>query len=701
MPGFSSTYSPLFLALILIIAAAVSYFFYRKSQLNNLKKYFLIALKTLAIFLLISLFIEPVLSSLVKKPDSKLNIVLLDNSRSNTVTFRNSSKTEEIRKIAVDNNLFEPGLRIFTFSNTLNPITSIDSFIANGYETDLESVLNSLKNVYPEGTYNSITIISDGIFNSGGNPLYTAKTFQSPFLTFAVGDTNQQKDLVIKKIICSQNAFTNTPVKIRVEIKAFKNITGPSKIDLLREGSVISTKSLNITSDEENYETEFEVNEKTPGKVKFRVQAEHKEGEITYRNNYSDFYITFLDNKVTVLVISGGPGYDNEFTGSVLKRIGNYNIIYRTAKSPGEFYEGTVDQKLFAELSAVFLLNFPANQTASNLVQEISAGIRLFKVPVVFFAGKNTDYQKLNTFDELLPFTISRPSQGESLFSIQSVNSDDNPLLKLQLNNTAVQIFRNVSGIIPKPGAITLATDRSTGEPVMITRTSGELKSTAFLGYGLWRWKLNHSSDGEKTLEGLLTESINLTLQKEKKTKFRIYPAKDFFDLKQQVTIIAEVFDENFLPTRNALIKGRILKPDGTQIADLNFTSEENRYIAVNSPLLPGDYIVEGEAELGGVYYASGKNRFCVDSLNTEFTETRTNTESLIQLSQNTGGRFISLDSAASIGGVIRETFNSRIQSVATSRENKFNLWENRYMLAVILLIFAFEWVLRKRNNIS
>ncbi len=700
MPGFSSTYSPLFLTVILILSGGISYFFYRKSFLSNSKKYFLISLKAIAIFLLLTLLIEPVLSSLVKNDSSKLNIILIDNSRSNSLSFQGAAKDDEIKKILSENNILNSDFKVYSFSNSVIPLNSADSFISAGYETDLEAALKSLKNAYPSRMFNSVTIISDGIFNTGGNPLYEAKKFQAPFITVVIGDTNRQKDIVVAGALYNEKAFTNTPAKVKVLLDIYKYAGGTVKVELLREGSVISSKNLDINSGVQNYETDFDITENTPGKIKYRVQAEHKEDEFTYKNNYYDFYITYIDNKVNIMVISGGPGYDNEFAGSVLKRIGNYNTAYRTSKSPGEFYEGTIDQRSFAELSAVFLLNYPASQSAANTVQDITNYIRMFKTPVVFFAGKNTDYQKLNSLDELIPFTLSRPSSAESLFSLQIVNSDNNPLLKLPQFGSTAQIFRNVSGVLPKPGAVTLATDRATGEPVMMTRTSGEYKSTAFLGYGLWRWRLNQSADAEKTLESFLIEAINMTLQKEKKTKFRIYPAKDIFDLKQRVRILAEVYDENFLPTRNATVKGKITKADGTKIAELNFTIEENKYSANVSPLLPGDYIAEADAELGNSYYASDKSRFSVDSLNTEFIETRTNSGNLRELSENTGGKVINTGAYNTIESVIKETVNNRTQETELRRQNRFNLWENKFVLGLIIMLFSLEWVLRKRNNI-
>src|SRR5438876_9020202 len=120
-------------------------------------------------------------------------------------------------------------------------------------------------------------------------------------------------------------------------------------INLLREGTVISSKTLNINSNNWSNETEFSIRESNPGIVHYSVKIDNKPNEITYKNNYNDFLIDYIDNKVNILFISGGPGYDNALITEILKRINNYNITVRTAKSPSEFYEGGIDYKLFPE----------------------------------------------------------------------------------------------------------------------------------------------------------------------------------------------------------------------------------------------------------------------------------------------------------------------------------------------------------------
>ena len=696
MPGFSSSYSPLFLVLFILIAAAVSWYFYRNTALSSTKKYILMALKSIAVFILLALFIEPVLSYLTGNDKLSRDIVLIDVSRSSTIENRSG----EIINILKETGIEEGDGDIFGFSGDVTELSNTDSVSFAGFNTDLAASLRSLKERYPDGSYSTVTVISDGIFTDGGNPLYEAQKFAAPFVVFPVGDTAVKKDVVIKKVAANEKAFTGTAVKIKAYLNIFRSDPAVINIKLLREGIEIRSQQVNTLPGLNNYEADFDVTETAPGKIRYTILAEVLPDELTYKNNKSDIYITYIDNKVNILVISGGPGYDNEFTGSVLKRIGNYNITYRTQKSAGEFYEGPIDTRQFAELSTLFLLNFPTSVTSAALVSDIANNTKQFNVPVIFFAGKNTDYQKLGSFDELVPFSVSRPNSGESTLRLQPVGGMDNGLDKIQGLGAANEIFKNISGIMPKPGSITLATDRATGEPMIINRVSGLSRSSAFLGYGLWRWKLNPGSNAEKTLEAMLIEMINMTLQKEKRTKLRVYPAKDIFDYTEKIKIFAEVYDENYLLTRNAKLTGKVTRKDGTSAGELKFTPVENKFIAELPSLPANDYYIECDAEYNGTYWAKDYNRFLSDTLNTEYLETLPNHDLLSLLASKTGGTVLNADSIREYSSVLKRIKEGLAIPERPQKYLRFDLWGNKYYLMLVILLFSIEWILRKRNNI-
>jgi hypothetical protein len=93
------------------------------------------------------------------------------------------------------------------------------------------------------------------------------------------------------------------------------------------------------------------------------------------------------------------------------------------------------------------------------------------------------------------------------------------------------------------------------------------------------------------------------------------------------------------------------------------------------------------------------KLRF-LDTVNTEYLITKSNYGNLRELSDNTGGSFF--NTSSEMNNIAEKIINIQKSENFTAQETKhrFNLWENKYVLFIIIILFSVEWVMRKRNNI-
>ena len=76
--------------------------------------------------------------------------------------------------------------------------------------------------------------------------------------------------------------------------------------------------------------------------IKYKIEIEPLEDEITKKNNFNDFFIKYLNNKFKVLVIAGGPSPDLGYVSEELKRIRNFETTFLTQKSADAYYEDIV-----------------------------------------------------------------------------------------------------------------------------------------------------------------------------------------------------------------------------------------------------------------------------------------------------------------------------------------------------------------------
>jgi hypothetical protein len=683
---------PAFISVFLLAASfAASFYFYRATPLPALTRYLLVGLKTAAVFLLAFLFLQPTVLGILSYQQKPVNILLIDNSRSNTIE---ETKLQQIRG-AMLNLRKSPGdeVKVYTFSEGAAAAEMNLELKSDGFETNLKNSLDNVREELPDRVFGTVTIVSDGIFNAGGNPLYTARTFDCPFLTIPVGDTAQRNDVVISNVFYNDKALTDAVNVVKVELNSYGFQQEKIKVSLMREGSLIAE---GFTEGNEG-EVTFELRETEPGTVRYSVFAADLPGEITFKNNKEDFLIKYLENKVNILYISAGPGYDNAAITDVLNRIKNYSVTIRTQKSGNDFYEGSIDYKLFSELSAVLLRGFPSLATSPELVSTLAAKVKEFNVPLVFMADKATDYRKIDRFGELIPFSVAGPG-GEQSTSLQSTGSEGAKGIFDQISS-APTIFRNVSSVIQKPGTEVLLIDKISREPVLITRFTPGHKAAAFLGYGLWNWRLNSRADYERILEKFIVELINVSLTKERKSRFIVTPSKKIFDYSEDVTFTAEIYDDNFNSIRDGVIKAKIISGQKVVKDGLLFSPAENKYWLNAGRLGYGDYRIAAESEVGGTFYAKDEARFLADTNRLEFKVTKSNFESLRLLSDNTGGKLLTGEAANdSIDNFL--TTHRKREYAELKKFVNFNLWENKYFLLTAILLFAAEWVLRKRNNL-
>jgi len=188
--SFSAEYGFVYAAIMLIVAGAVSYFYYKKTILKEPQKKFLTALRALSVFFIFILLLSPVMSFISNISPSPKNIFLIDNSESLLIENRNNLLkkivTDEIKGTGAGNSedLY------FHFSGDLIKEISADELNGityegiNNFETDLSSPVSTLQEKLSAANISTVNIVSDGMINEGGNPLKFARSMnQSKIFT--------------------------------------------------------------------------------------------------------------------------------------------------------------------------------------------------------------------------------------------------------------------------------------------------------------------------------------------------------------------------------------------------------------------------------------------------------------------------------------------------------------------------------------
>jgi hypothetical protein len=690
-------YNIIFFIVIMIVSVLIAFYYYRKSNLNRNQRILFTALRSLTLFFLLMLLSAPVISFISVIQIEPVNIFLIDNSKSLELENRNITTDSVSNEVLQKTGGSGAENKYFSFSGSLGEevTDSIRFYEIDNNETNLTSSLISLEELYSSGNISTINIISDGILNEGGNPLFTARTLNAPISYILIGDTAQKNDAVIKDVFYNKSAFIESTVPVKIEINSFKysqNLT----LNLYEEDKLLTSQNIAVSPDNILYNADFNVTSLTPGIKKYKVEIVPLDGEITDKNNYREFFIKFIDNKFKALVLSGGPSYDNAFIKEEIKKIQNFETTFLTQKSAGAYYEGAVPN--LSQFRVFILVGYPTSISNDEILSQIESADNN-NASIFFFASKNTDYSKLSALQDKLPFRAFDFSQTESETGIKTVSIIDNEAFGkneiLSSVNNLPAVFKGGTNFTANPSSETILLTASS-EPAFVIQSTEDNHSAAFLVHGLYKWRLSpRKTNGAEVLSYLMSTTIAYIADKDKQKKFFIETTRPVYSKYEEVKFTATLNNPE-------IIGGEVIrvKVSGNGInneLELNKTGNTTFEGKMSIPT-DGDYAYTAGLYIRDEFTESDEGRFIISENNYEFINTRADNSILSNLANETGGKNFSGLSPDEISSFLSERNESSSDEIESLKNFSLNI--NPYFLSLLILMLCMEWFFRKRNNL-
>jgi len=224
---FYSDISVYWLIPAFIVSVAVGYIYYSRQEVyrsaNKLKRIGLVGLRSAALFLLIVLLFNILTERQVSRSEKPMFITLIDNSSSlknyadsNKVLAQISDFQNELKSA------FSDRFEIETF--LLADSVSQGEVNLNGTQTNLNAGFDYLFNQFYNRNIGGIVLISDGNYNSGIDPVYSAEKIKlTPVFSLGVGDTILKRDQLIRSVNVNSVAFLDNEFPVEVTIEAKKD----------------------------------------------------------------------------------------------------------------------------------------------------------------------------------------------------------------------------------------------------------------------------------------------------------------------------------------------------------------------------------------------------------------------------------------------------------------------------------------------
>ena len=699
--NFSLVY--LLIALLLLLAFTFFIYKYTIPQVSKFQKSVLIFLRTLALLLVIFMIFEPILSLSKKIIIEPLNLVFLDDSRS--MKFNDGTQRDSAA-IDFTNNIIEsgkiPNTELLNFGINVKPLSK-DSLIKIDFSegsTNFENIFSSVEK--KDADISSITIISDGEYTTGNNPLYKAEQFGIPIFTIGIGDSSSRKDVEILRVLNSDLLYVNNPAEILTTIKNTGYQNQSVKLELTVEGELLDQK--NVTLSETGLQTEsLSFTPKSSGEKKLILSISSLDGEFTLANNKIVKYVNVLSDKIRILMVSSSPSPDFSFIKNVIEQEDNFAVSSIVETSNGKFLN-EVNYSNIDSADIFFLIGFPSASSQKELADKIFNKINIDKTPYFFVLSPGTDVSRFLSSDSQSSFSVHQtanyfrevqPEINQQNNEVSLIKKDPEERLSWQNLPPVIQL----TGIYQaKPESKVLAfvklNNKVTDQPLIITRNFSSSRSISVLAGNIWKWKLQTVKKENHLFDSFITNSVKWLNSADDIKRIKINTLRKSYSQGEPVDFVARVFDESLNPLEDAEV-------------NVDISSGKNKYDLSLQNIAPGiyegsininekgDFNFNGQVSLNGSQIGKDNGSFNIGEIDLEFLNPRMNYEFLNLLSQSTHGEFFLPNEFDNYERKISAVISgSSKEKIVTS---EINFWSSEWLLGLVVLLFSLEWFLRKR----
>lgn len=672
------------------------------------------ALRTVGIAVLLVALFEPILRSIQSNEEDPSVVIALDVSASLQLQDGGVARDSVARQVieSLGRSLGDRATFI-SFDESVDAVTVQDSVEFLGSRTDLSSAIRWTSNQRASTRPGAVVLITDGNTNTGDNPLYSAMDAGLGVYSVSIGDTVPPIDASLQAILTSGLAVIDEPTPVSATIFS-KGLQGElATVEFREENRVFATDTITLPRNGLQANVGVLWTPKVEGLRKIEAKLITSAGEYTIANNVARDFVEVRNAKRTVVIYAGAPSPDLTFIRAVVARDNNINVIVVVQKQGSEFYDPLPPNNVLQDAEACIFIGFPVASTPRPVIDQVARACKN-GLSLLFIASKDTDYSKLGPLDDVIPFSVAttRPSEFAVTPEVTRIGTSD-PLMKItgterdvELWNTLPPVYRTETFVTPKPGAKTLATMRIQNvpieEPLIMRRENGKARSLAVLAYGIYRWKLLGEGPaigrGEQPIpffDRFIESGVSWLSVRDNNRRVRIRSTRTFYGAGETVAFTANVLDASLAPVDDADVTVTIVLPGGSEQQLVLSANGGGRYSGTLGTLPTGSYRYSGIAQRGTATIGEDHARFDVDELGLEAAGISSNIVLLRAMADRTGAHVVDASRLDELVKALKA--DPRLRPRAITKERDTTLWHLPWPLAIVLVSFTVEWILRKR----
>jgi hypothetical protein len=692
---FTAEYSLWFVLLCTLLAAAGSWFLYRHNPLSltgkqgTIARWALMSLRFLTLFTISFLLLGPLMKLVTNRTEKPIVVLAIDGSQS-IITNKDSSfyRNEFVAGITKLQQDLSDNFDVKTYTIGKNSTENFNGTFSEK-QTNISQLFDAVKNNYSNQNLGAVVLATDGLYNDGNNPAYTARELRTPVYTVALGDTVQQKDLLIKQVSYNQLVYSGNEFPLHVDISAFGYSNKQTTLTVTNSGQTLFSTIVPINNLSFFTTIPISLEATKPGTQHYIVSVSSLSGEVSLVNNRFDVFINVIDGKQKIAVVYLAPHPDIAAYKNSIEQNENYSIkTFAYDKIPA------------AELKDYSLVLF------HQLPGSRGEGINLVKtatdqhVPALFVLGAQTGLPYLNTTVPVINISANRSAVNE-------VTPGFSPgFASFTLSNEELERIKKFPPLYAPYGNYAMLTEHDilftqqvgyvkTTAPLIAFAKSGGSKTGFICGEGFWKWQLYDLSSGNQKVAGsLMGKIVQYLAAKDDRSRFRI-TGKKRFDENEPVKFEAEVYNESYELINTGEITLTIKNTSGKKFPYA--FGKNNLSYTLDIGLMPvGNYTYEASTVTGNKTQLL-KGTFAVVPLQVEFLQTTANHQLLYELANETGGKLFSPHKLDELAQALKT--NAVIKPIIYKQEHVKSWINLKWIFFTVLVFLSIEWFIRKWNG--
>ena len=685
---FLFTYHPGWVLLAVLIALLYSFILYRKDRLlEEVKvgvKWLLAIFRFVAVFFIALLLLGVIIENFTERKEKPLLFVVNDNSASVLLskdsTFYQTDYIDDLTRFSAE---LKDGFEVinYDFSENLSPGFTADY---SGKSTDVSAVFNEIYDQYTNRNIGGIVLASDGIYNTGANPLYAiARKSFLPIFTIGLGDTNLVRDVRVDRVNHNEIAFLGNQFPVEVSISESLCQGEDVTVTIYDGDKLLKQERLTFTGDEDQVKLQFIMTANRIGFRKFRAVVSSVENEYSTKNNSANFYIEVIDGRQKVLIASQSPHPDIGAIRFVIDNNKNYEVEVKNFDKVDDLspYDLVIVHNYEAE-SAALNTYIENGEGPVLLILGAQANMRALEKLKVGYTGAGTDLEEVGY--------AHNPNYKEILVSPASIQLFSSaPPLQAPFGNYN---FSDAIEVLAYQRVGNIALDK----PLIYFSQKQESRYGVIMGEGIWRWRLydQMKNKGTTNFNDFFGKIITYLAVKENKDPFKVHLKNEYTE-NDAVIVKAELYNKSFDLVNEPEVNFKFSNEDGDEFESF-FVKSANAYQLDLGRLKQGVYSWSASTIFQEKRYVK-EGTFLVREIKIEYLNTVANHRILRTIASNSGGEFYFPNQITDL----QKEINNRDDMVTVVyQEKEFDdLIDYKWLFFLIVVLFSIEWFVRKFNG--